>query len=227
MGVSEDMKPFVYHLCKNIFYSFHGRNFLFHLLAVVLTAVIVYSGFDWEYFTAINGSSISRYLFPAIALGGLIPLILPLMFFGYAQLKKNARLANTGYALAQSAFLGLAISSFYKVFTGRVPPMHHMLATVTDISHQFQFGFMRGGVFWGWPSSHTTVAFATMVTFMTLYPHKRVLCIVALLYACYVGLGVSVGIHWFSEFVAGAIIGSVIGVVVGRSFLARAKSLNL
>jgi hypothetical protein len=32
------------------------------------------------------------------------------------------------------------------------------------------------------------------------------------------GLGVSLTIHWFSEFVAGAIIGSVIGTVVGRSF---------
>jgi membrane-associated phospholipid phosphatase len=34
----------------------------------------------------------------------------------------------------------------------------------------------------------------------------------------YVGLSVSVTIHWFSEFVAGAIFGSLIGVVVGRSF---------
>jgi hypothetical protein len=40
----------------------------------------------------------------------------------------------------------------------------------------------------------------------------------ALLYAFYIDLGVSVTIHWFSEFVAGAIIGSVIGTVVGRSF---------
>ena len=42
-----------------------------------------------------------------------------------------------------------------------------------------------------------------------------------LLYAFYVGLGVSVTIHWFSEFVAGAIIGSVIGAVVGRGFKTR------
>jgi hypothetical protein len=41
---------------------------------------------------------------------------------------------------------------------------------------------------------------------------------VALLYACYVGLGVSMTIHWFSDFVAGAIIGSVVGEVVGKSF---------
>jgi membrane-associated phospholipid phosphatase len=41
---------------------------------------------------------------------------------------------------------------------------------------------------------------------------------VAILYAFYVGLGVSMTIHWFSDFVAGAIIGSVIGAVVGNGF---------
>ena len=56
------------------------------------------------------------------------------------------------------------------------------------------------------------------VCLITLYPNNKLLMILALIYAFYVGLGVSVSIHWFSEFVAGAIIGSVIGVVVGRSF---------
>ena len=40
----------------------------------------------------------------------------------------------------------------------------------------------------------------------------------ALVYAFYVGFAVSVTIHWFSEFAAGAIIGSVIGMTVGGSF---------
>jgi len=42
--------------------------------------------------------------------------------------------------------------------------------------------------------------------------------LVAILYAFYVGIGVSLTIHWFSDFAAGAIIGSVIGAVVGKSF---------
>ena len=197
---------------------------LFPLLVIILTAVIVLSDFDWKYFNAIRKSEIRRFLSPAIALGGLIPLVSPLLFFGYAHLKKSAQLTNTGYALAQSAFLSLAVSLFYKAFTGRMPPMRHMLAVTTDLSHEFQFGFMRGGVFWGWPSSHTTVAFATMVTLIMLYPKNKLLRTTALCYAFYVGFGVSVGIHWFSEFVAGAIIGTVIGVVVGKSFYARART---
>jgi membrane-associated phospholipid phosphatase len=96
-----------------------------------------------------------------------------------------------------------------------------MTAVASDISHEFQFGFMRGGVFWGWPSSHTTVAFATMLTLITLYPKNVGLKVVAIIYALYVGFGVSMGIHWFSEFIAGMIIGSIIGVTVGRSFRER------
>jgi membrane-associated phospholipid phosphatase len=90
--------------------------------------------------------------------------------------------------------------------------------SLIDTSHGFQFGLLKGGVFWGWPSSHTTVTFAMMVCLIMLYPKNKILVFLALLYAFYIGLGVSVTIHWFSEFTAGAIIGSVIGTVVGRSF---------
>ena len=92
------------------------------------------------------------------------------------------------------------------------------LNSLTDTSHGFQFGFFKGGVFLGWPSSHTTVAFAMSVCLITLYPKNKLLTVLALIYAIYVGLGVSVSIHWLSEFVAGAIIGSVVGLAVGRSF---------
>jgi hypothetical protein len=54
-----------------------------------------------------------------------------------------------------------------------------------------------------------------------LFPKSKPILIGALIYACYVGLSVSVSIHWLSEFVAGAIIGSVIGRVVGGSFRER------
>jgi membrane-associated phospholipid phosphatase len=80
---------------------------------------------------------------------------------------------------------------------------------------------MKWGIFWGWPSSHTTTAFAMSTCLIAIYPQKKVLVSLALLYAIYVGLSVSVSIHWLSEFVAGAIIGSVIGRVVGTSFRVR------
>lgn len=220
------MKAFFHGLLGNALGSFNGRNSYLHLVAILATAVIVFSGFDWWYFSFVHASSVSAYLLPAIALGGIIPLLSPLFLFLFGTLRKSVSFMNTGFALAQSAFLGLLISSTYKAFTGRVPPMHHMLAAATDISHEFQFGFMRGGVFWGWPSSHTTVAFATMFTLITLYPKQRFLKVLAICYALYVGFGVSMGIHWFSEFIAGMLIGITIGTVVGQSFNERLRTLT-
>ncbi len=87
-----------------------------------------------------------------------------------------------------------------------------------NTSHGFQFGFLKGGIFWGWPSSHTTIAFAMSVCLITLFPKHKFVLVLALVYALYVGLGVSVSIHWLSEFVAGAMIGSMVGRTVGESF---------
>jgi membrane-associated phospholipid phosphatase len=117
--------------------------------------------------------------------------------------------------------LGLAISSFYKVFTGRIPPPHFLgHGPLVDISHGFRLGFLRGGIYEGWPSSHSTIAFAMAVVLWKLYPENQIARYAALLYAFYVSIGVSIRIpiHWFSDFVAGAIIDSLIGAVVGKSF---------
>ena len=48
-----------------------------------------------------------------------------------------------------------------------------------------------------------------------------------LAYAFYVGIGVSATIHWFSEFAAGGIFGTLVGVVVGKSMLAGPRRLEL
>ena len=87
-----------------------------------------------------------------------------------------------------------------------------------DISREFHFGFLERGVFWGWPSSHTAVAFAMTAVLWILFPKRPLIWFFAIAYAFYVGIGVSVTIHWFSDFVAGAIIGSVIGITVARTY---------
>ncbi|HEX5397982.1 MAG TPA: hypothetical protein VFY06_02930, partial [Verrucomicrobiae bacterium] len=61
----------------------------------------------------------------------------------------------------------------------------------------------------------------------TLLPKRqRWLGAAAFAYALYVGVGVSMTIHWLSDFVACAIIGTVVGVVTGRSFRERLKAEN-
>jgi membrane-associated phospholipid phosphatase len=214
------MRGFFYNLPKNILECFRGYNLLWHLVAIILTFIFVTSGFDWLYFMSSRRPLLQSLLFPAVRLGGRLPVLMPLALYVIGNLGKNVKAVNAGYATGQAVIIGLLISSCYKAVTGRVHPPR--LLTVTqgaiDISREFRFGFLRGGAFWGWPSSHTTIAFAMAVTLLTLDPKNKSVRYIAIFYAFYIGFGVSISIHWFSDFVAGAIIGTVIGVVTGKSF---------
>ncbi|MGO9380308.1 MAG: phosphatase PAP2 family protein [Dissulfurispiraceae bacterium] len=207
-----------YNLLHNIIKCFGGYNLLWHLLAIISTYIFVASGFDWLYFESSRSSLLRSLLFPAVRLGGRLPIILPLTLFVAGKVSKNVKAMNAAFALVQSVLIGLLIAAFYKAFTGRVHPPRLITTTTVDISREFQFGFLRGGVFWGWPSSHTTIAFAMAVTLLMLYSNNKIVRYLVILYALYIGFGVSISIHWFSDFVAGAIIGTVIGIVVGKSF---------
>ncbi len=209
------MKQFLATVPRNLVGCFQGRRLIWHVIAILLTFILVTSGFDWCYLLATRNPALSSWMWPAVGLGALLPLAVPLFLLVVGYIIENARAIRTGWAVGQAALLGSLISSTYKAFTGRVDPVHEVSA---DISQVFRFGFLRGGVFWGWPSSHTTIAFAMAVTVFMLYPKQRWLGWLALLYAFYVGIGVSMTIHWCSDFVAGAIIGSVIGSVVGKNF---------
>jgi membrane-associated phospholipid phosphatase len=210
------MKNFFSSLLKNIGRCFSVQNLPWHFLAIILTYIIVVSGFDWSYFLATRSPVLMRIMFPAVILGALLPIIVPLLLLLIGRLKKNDKLIETGWAIGQAALIGAFISGFYKAFTGRIHPS--LIDTALDISRQFQIGFLRGGVFWGWPSSHTTVAFAMAFTIIVFYPKQRILSAIVFFYALYIGFGISLTIHWFSEFIAGAIFGIIIGLVVGKSY---------
>lgn len=210
------MKPFFATLPRNLIGCFKGRMLLWHLLAILLTFLLVTSGFDWLYFQSTRSPRLWSLMFPAAPIGGLVPIVLPLLLIMSGFIVSHPRITLAGWAIGQAELIGSLISSAYKAFTGRVHPSMH--DTGADISQVFQFGLLRGGVFWGWPSSHTTIAFAMAVTVFMLVPKQRWLGWLALAYAGYIGLGASMTIHWFSDFAAGAIIGTVIGLVVGKSF---------
>jgi membrane-associated phospholipid phosphatase len=215
------MKQFLVALPRNLIGCFTGWRLIGHLVAILLTVILVLSGFDWHYFLATRNPALRSWMWPAVFIGGLLPIYLPLLLLAFGFLAKNARTILTGWAVAQAELLGALIVIAYKAFTGRAHPARSIGA---DISHVFHFGWLRGGVFWGWPSSHTTIAFAMAMTVFTLYPKPRWLGLVAIFYAFYIGIGVSMTIHWFSDFAAGAIVGSVIGAVVGKSFLGKTSN---
>jgi len=210
------MKYFLSSIPKNILKCFTGYNWVWHIAAVALTFVLVTTDADWYYFVHMHSQTLWLLFLPALMLGGLLPMLVPLYLLisgGIAKIKNRVTLA---FALGQAALIGSFISSTYKAFTGRVQP--NMRDIAHNISHGFNFGFLKHGMFWGWPSSHTTIAFAMAVTIIKLFSKNKVVTVLCLLYALYIGIGVSFTIHWLSEFMAGAIIGSVIGTVTGESY---------
>ncbi len=215
MVMSNLTRDFFYTLPRNILRSFWGHNLRWHILAIGATFIIVRSGFDWLYFEQTR--LFTRYMFSAVILGWRVPVVFPIIAYIAGAVCKNQRAIYSAYSTAQATIIGLIVSATYKAFTGR-PGLMHSRLTLIDTSREFHFGFLRGGIFYGWPSSHTTVAFAMAAAVWALYPNSRVTRCVAILYALYIGVGVSMTIHWFSDFVAGAIIGSVIGITVGNAF---------
>ena len=208
-------KDFIKSLAVNFITSFTGSKILWHVLAISITAIIVLFGFDWQYFLAVRGELLNKIFFPAVIIGMFLPVLLMLGLVIYGSVKKNKIISIYGWAITQAAIIGWTVSVVYKSLTGRVQP--NLLNITMDQSRNWNFGFWEHGIFWGWPSSHTTVAFATVTTLVMLLNKKKpTLKWFSILYAFYIGIGISFSTHWFSEFVAGAIIGTVVGFTVGN-----------
>ncbi len=208
------VRYFFHMLPRNIIRSFWGTKLFGHILAISITFFIVRSGIDWMYFKATR--PFPKFLVSAVILGWLVPIVFPIGWFIAGYVRRNQRMICVAFSTAQAAITGFLISSLYKAITGRPSP--NATLTLIDTSRNFHFGFLRGGVLAGWPSSHTTIAFSMATAAWVLYPDSKMARFIALFYALYIGVGVSITAHWFSDFVAGSIIGTMIGVTAGNSF---------
>jgi len=208
------MTSAVQSLARDLARVFAPRRQPWHLLAMGLTVILVTSGFDgWVAATA-HGTQIRRLAFSAGRIGLWMPIAAPLAMLALGWLRRDRRLRTSAWRVAESEMLALGICAAYKALTGRPSPTSVHDGAFDAASRVFRFGFMRGGVFWGWPSSHVMTAFAGAVALALLYRENRGLVWPTAAYAAFMAAGVSISFHWFSDVMAGAIIGTVIGVVV-------------
>jgi membrane-associated phospholipid phosphatase len=156
-------RAFFYGLPANVSACFRGYNLLWQLFAGVATYILVMSGFDWFYFESTRSSVLFWWTLPAAFAGFFLPIVMPLFIYLVGEYKKDKRLILSGAAVGQAAILAYAISSVYKAFTGRMQPEFYTHFNTVDNSRDFHFGFWQHGIFWGWPSSHAAVAFATAI----------------------------------------------------------------
>jgi len=205
---------------NNIVYSFTKSYGFFHVAATTSTYSLIKGGVDWQYYEFMRDNSFLQYTgFPSVVMGGLVPAAAPIYLYYKAKSDNNSKLMYTSYALGQSVLLSLLVSSSYKAITGRAgPDLFEDDGSRPDYSDDFKFGFLKRGVFDGWPSGHTTTAVAMATTLIKLYPENKFLKTGALIYAFIISAGVSANIHWLSDVVAGTLIGYSIGMSVGSSF---------
>jgi len=85
------LKTFLKTLPSNFLKVFSGRNIFWHLLAVILTYIFVMSGFDWWYFLSTRSSILQSIVFPAIVIGGTIPMYLQIAFIVIGLLVKKKK----------------------------------------------------------------------------------------------------------------------------------------
>ena len=204
---------FLRGIVQNFIAVFKGKNLLWHVLAIVLTAVLVFSGADWAFFEHTR-SGIFRFLIWSAGIGGFfVPFIVPIALYFWGEFRRDRRLMDMGAAVGQAAVIAYVVSSIYKAFTGRMQPEFLTNYSSVDITRDFHFGFWQNGIFWGWPSSHTAVAFAAAFVFVFL-ARNVAMRVIAIVYAVFIAIGAGIGFHWLSDVVAGALFGILIAMIV-------------
>lgn len=207
------MKSFTQNIWRDIKSSFSPRNLRWHLLAIAITALFVFTGLDWKYYQWVQVPLVHQISLVAGLAGFLVPVLVPLVMYLRGKWLGDRRLRDYAALVWRAVVSAWFISSAYKAITGRVQP-DWFHAGAIDKSHEFLFGFWRNGIFWGWPSSHTMVAFAFGITIFVLYKKPNWIRSLALAYAIFIGFGAGSGFHWISDAIAGAILGTVVALSV-------------
>ncbi len=186
---------------------FCWRHLFLGILAGTLTYLCVMSGFDWYYYE--HTRTIFFFALPSAIIGFFVPILVPVLLYIYGDVWKKELYTRTAGLIAQAGVIAWLLSSTLKAFTGRMQPEFYTHLSTVDMSREWLFGFWRHGIFWGWPSSHTTVAVAISLVIAHQFRNKPLVVVLSLLYGAYVALGVSISIHWFSDALAGIIFGYV------------------
>jgi membrane-associated phospholipid phosphatase len=218
---STNVTPFK-DLGKNFIDSYTGWNSLYHISAVGITYISVTSGLDAEILKITSGidPAISSTIgHTGLFLGYIAPIAVPATL--YFMSEKNSDLRTASYAVMQSVAIAFAVGSFLKAITGRPGPDPHSL-NKDSLSKEFQFGFMQGGLHYGWPSGHLLTNTAMATSLVAFYPEKSWVKNIALGYLAFLTFSMLIhdggSAHWFSDIVAGGLMGIAFGSTIGKNF---------
>jgi membrane-associated phospholipid phosphatase len=213
----------------NIVNSFKGDNLYLHLAGIASTVLIVTTNTDYnvhKFFYEHEG--FGEAAMPVIRAGMLIPFITGGSLYAYGKLGNDDRALAASFAVIQSSLIAFVYNSLLKAVTGRPNPDWQHNSDMKELSKTFRFGFMRGGIFWGWPSGHTSSTMAVVSALTSFYSDKTWLKIAGYSLVAYMMYGVTSlhrgGMHWFSDAVAAAFMSYAIGSTIGKYYRSKFQS---
>lgn len=187
-----------------------------HALAITLTALLVLSGFDWWFFERTRAIFMLYPMVFAGIIGFFVPIVVPLGIYLRGVRAGAGDLKRIAWIVAHAEAAAWVIATAYKVVTGRTQPEFLTHLNTADISRDFHFGFLEYGMYWGWPSAHAATACAMAAALYALYSRSRIVRYVAIPYAIYMIVGAAIGFHWLSDALAGALVGTGVGLSIAR-----------
>lgn len=202
----------------------------YHLAAIGLTPLLIASGADAKVHTAFQGND-NEYFAPGDAAGYLGPFVLGVPLYTVGKLQHDNETLGAAYTVAQTSVITLSTVSILKAITGRREPDTSSERSAQRQSRDFKFGFLNRGIYEGWPSGHmaTITSLATAMTYY--YPYKTWVKWVGYGSMAYIMLTISAHnegqFHWFSDGVAGGLIGYAIGKTVGTNMRASVMGTDV
>jgi hypothetical protein len=214
--------PFI-NLVENTAGSFSGKNLLLHTAGFLSTYLLIHAETDFRvqrYFD--RRREYNPYTIPAVWVGYTLPLVLGGSLYVSGRLEMDNEILTAGCAVLQSTLIATVYAGTLKAITGRPHPDPQDYSDMKKASRTFRFGFMQGGVHYGWPSGHLIVNTAAVTSLMQFYPRNGSLKFLGSLYLVYLVFGVTAHegatMHWFSDVAAGTLFGLAIGPTVGKNF---------
>ena len=208
------------HLGRNMLLSAFGWPLGFHMLGGALTYHFSMEGNDLMVarFAARQNEVVSGVAFmPGMMMGTFFPVLVP----GYLYfISDNKSLNNTGAVAVQATAVAFLYNNILKAISGRAHPDAE--DNTGERSRDFKWGFGRRGVFYGWPSGHSMTNAAMAMSIASYNRDNPLVVAGCTLYMGYIATSMVLGAkgeaHWFSDAVAGTLMGASIGWYIGSVF---------
>jgi len=218
-----DISPFT-NIGGNAVNSFSGGNLFVLPAAAAVTYLLVMTDADYhvhDYFHR-NVATYGKYSTAALWGGYIAPLAVGGGMYLWGKATDDRKTLAAGCCALQAAGVAMLAGTVLKAVTGRPGPDPSTYPDMQQASHIFQFGFLRGGLHYGWPSGHLATNSAWIVSLMTFYNKSLPVQVGGVALIAYLFFGVTAHegatMHWFSDVIAGTIIGCTIGLTVGKHF---------